>query len=175
MQNIKKRLTGLPDKKDAFALENLFFNLFNTQTLTSATLTGGASATVTTGAAITAIVNGVLVTKATGASLAALNGPNVANTGSTFQAWIFTMDSAGTFYTLPGVPAATLAGVQLPTVYEVANGSGQSGLPQVVVGMLTMNNASVGAFVPATTLLNVSNLNVVFTNITGPFFPVQTI
>lgn len=175
MQNIKKRLLSLPDKASAFTLINTFQSLFNTQMLTAATLTGGAAAVVTTGNAFNAIVNGILVSKATGASLAVLGGPTIANTGATCQAWIFVMDSAGTFYTLPGVPATTIAGIQLPPVNEVANFTGQSQLAQCVVGILTINNASVGAFIPNTTLLNVASLNVIFNNTVGPFFPVQNL
>lgn len=170
MQIIKKRLIPMAQQPLSRELIQVFYSLYANQMLSSAALTGGASATVTTGAAYNAVVNGVLVSKATAASLAALNGPTIQNTGSTCQAWIFTMDSAGTFFTLPGVPATTIAGIQLPTVYEI---NPTSGLPQIVVGMLTINNASVGAFVPATTLLNVANLNVIFNNTVGPFFAVQ--
>jgi len=169
MKAIQKRLLSIQEKNEAFALQKVFESLFNNQVLSSATLTGGASATVTTGAAFNALCNGLLVSKAASSSLAALNGPTIANTGSTCQAWVFTMDAAGTFYTLPGVPATTIAGIHLPIIQDVAS----SGLPQVVVGMLTINNASVGAFVPASTLLNVANLNVIFNNTVGPFFPIQ--
>lgn len=173
MQFIKNRLTCLPDRFVAFTHEKIFEKLFNTQMLSSAVLTGGASATVTTGAAYNAIVNGVLSSKATGLTLAVLNGPTIQNTGLTCQAWIFTQDAVGNFYTLPGVPAATIAGIQLPTVYENANGIGQSGLLQVAVGMLTINNASAGAFIPNTTLLNVAGLNPILNNNVGPFYPLQ--
>lgn len=172
MQLIKKRIRAIPDQREAFELLKIFESLYNTQTISSAALTGGASATVTTGAAFNAVANGVLVSKATGASLAALNGPTIANTGATCQAWVFTMDSAGTFATLPGVPATTIAGIQLPVITEV---SVSSGLPQVVVGVATINNASAGAFVPASTLLNVAGLNLILNNVTGPFFPIQTL
>ncbi len=173
MQAIKKRLMSMSDRAEAFNLTKVFELFFNNQMLSSAALTGGASATVTTGAAFNAMVNAVLLSKATGASLAALNGPTIQNTGAICQAWIFTMDTAGTFYTLPGVPAATMAAVQLPIINDVASGAGQSGLPQIVVGVLTITNASAGAFIPATTLLNVASLGVIFNNTTGPFFPTQ--
>src|SRR5471032_333866 len=120
MQLIKKRLISLVPRQLSFELMKVFESLYGNQMLSSAALTGGASATVTTGAAFNAGVNDVLISKATAQNLAALNGPNVANTGATCQAWIFTMDSAGTFYTLPGVPAATIAGIQLPTVSDTA-------------------------------------------------------
>lgn len=175
MQLIKKRLISLVPRQLSFELLKVFESLYGNQMLTSAVLTGGASATVTTGAAFNAVVNDVLVAKAITQSMAALNGPNVPNTVTPFQAWVFTMDSAGTFYTLPGVPAATMAGIQLPLIAEIANGAGQSGLPQIVVGVLTINNASVGAFVPGTTLLNVANLNVILNSTVGPFFPIQAL
>jgi hypothetical protein len=128
-------------------------------------MTGGASATITAGNAFTCVVNGTLVAKASGTSFAALNGPNVANSGSTWQAWLLTVDALGNFYTYPGVPAATLVAVGIPAINQ-SNGQ------QAPVGFITMNNASVGAFVPATTLLNVANLNITYNNIQGPFFPV---
>lgn len=172
MQIIKKRLIPLAQRQLSWELIQVFGSLFMNQTLGSATLTGGASATVTTGTAFNSVVAGTLVSKASGASLAALNGPTITNTGNTCQAWIFTMDSAGTFYTLPGTPAATIAGIVLPTVTELNT---TSGLPQIAVGSLTINNASVGSFIPATTLLNVANLNVVLHTTIGPFFPIQSI
>jgi hypothetical protein len=168
MIELKKRLLALPDRQSTFELMKAFELLFNTQSLASAGLTGGASATVTTGAAFTAIVGGIPVAKASGAALAALNGPNVANSGFTWQVWLLTVDALGNFYTYPGTPAATLAAVGLPIV-NASNG------PQAPVGFMTMNNASVGTFVPATTLLNVANLGITYNNIQGPFFPVVPI
>ena len=169
MKAIQKRLLSLQERNDSFALQKVFESLFNNQVLSSAALTGGASSTVTTGATFSAVCNGLLVSKASGASMAVLNGPTIQNTGANCQAWVFTMDAVGAFYTLPGVPATTIAGIQLPIIQDVAS----SGLPQVVIGMLTINNTSVGAFVPASTLLNVAGLNVVFSNTVGPFFPIQ--
>ncbi|MFI4939812.1 MAG: hypothetical protein ACHP7O_05665 [Burkholderiales bacterium] len=142
------------------AIQLLFIN----QTLGSATLTGGASATVTTGSAFTAVVNGTLVAKASGVNLAALNGPTV-TLAVPFQVWLLTIDALGNFYTYPGVPATTLAAVGIPAI-------NQSNGPQAPVGFITMNNTSVGSFIPATTLLNVANLGITYNNIGGPFFPV---
>jgi hypothetical protein len=165
MIELKKRLLGLPSREEAFQLIKTFELLFNTQCLGSAALTGGASATVTTGAAFTAVVNGALVAKASGASLAALNGPTIANAGLPCQVWLLTVDAAGSFYTYPGTPAATIAAVGLPSV-NASNGN------QAPVGLITMNNASAGSFIPAATLLNVANLGITYNNLQGPFFPV---
>lgn len=178
MQAIKKRLLTLPNSREAFELTKIFESLFNTQCLTSATLTGGAAATVTLGNAITAFINGVAITKATGSAFT-LNGPTIQNTGSVCQVWVFLMDATGTLSVLPGVPATTLAGVQWPVIPEITMGAGTGGialgLQPVVIGSMTMNNASVGAFIPNTTLLNVANLGIVFNNTVGPFFPIQTL
>lgn len=170
MLQIKKRLLALSDRDLAFQLEKLFENLYNSQMLTSPALTVGATAAPTLGNAIAAVVGGLLVTKATATAMAALNGPTIQNTGSTFQAWLFAMDQAGTLTTYAGTPGATANAVVMPFV---ADQSSTSGLPQIVIGGLMINNASVGAFIPATTLLNVANVNPVPMNLTGPFFPIQ--
>jgi hypothetical protein len=165
MFTILQWLQGLPALAESWKLAKAFQSLFASQTLSSAVLTGGASATVTSGAAFTTVAGGVPVAHAAGAALAALNGPSVPNAGTTWQAWLLTADGLGNFYTYAGTPAATLAGVTLPVINQ-ANG------PQAPVGFITMNNQSVGAFVPGTTLLNVAGLNLTLNNITGPFFPV---
>lgn len=176
MQAIKKRLISLPNAREGFELTKIFESLFNTQCLTSATLTGGAAATVTLGNAITAMIAGQCVSKAS-ASAFTLNGPTVLT--ATSQVYVFLMDSAGTLSVLPGVPAATLAGVQWPVIPELTLGAGTGGLaignPAVVVGSMTMTNTSGSSFIPATTLLNVANLGLVFNNTVGPFFPIQVL
>lgn len=164
MQIIIQWLLGLTVLADSWKIIKALQLLFINQTLSSAVLTGGASATVTSGAAFTSVVNGTLVAKASGASFAALNGPTV-TLAVPFQVWLLTMDALGNFYTYPGVPAATLAAVGIPAI-------NQSNGPQAPVGFITMNNTSVGSFVPGTTLLNVANLGITYNNITGPFFPV---
>ena len=178
MQSIKTRLLQLPDRRSAFEHIKVFELLFANQCLSSAVLTGGASATVTTGAAFNAMVGGQMVGKATGVSLAALGGPNVPNTATPFQLWIITMDAAGNTYSYPSTPAATLAGLAIPTIPATVP-AGVTGAPataagsaQIVIGTITMNNGSVGTFIPGTTLLNVASLGIVYNNTIGPFFPI---
>lgn len=168
MLAIKKRLLALGDGTAAFQLEKLFEYLYNTQMLTAANwaLTAAAPAT---GNAIMAVVGGLLSTKAAGTSTAALNGPSIPATGATWQVWLFTMDQIGTLYTYAGTPGTTAAAAILPNIPDQAT----SGLLQVVIGGLVINNASAGAFVPGTTLLNVAGLNPVAINTVGPFFPIQ--
>lgn len=172
MQVIKKRLLALPNREVAFELMKVFESLFNTQCLTSAALVTGAVATINSGSAIHAVVNGQLVAKQAAAAFV-LNGPTIQNTGAICQAWLFAMDAAGNLFTFPGVPAATIALVTLPTVPELAPSAPFMQL--VVVGMATMTNASVGAFVPGATLTNVAGLGLVLSNIAGPFFPIQVL
>lgn len=162
MLAIKKRLVGLPNTNEAFQMLKAFEYLYENQALSSVGLTGGASATVTTANAISAMVGAQLKAVNSGQAFA-LNGPTIPNAGAVNQVWIFTMDGNGLFYTLPGIPAATLATVSLPVVPDT----------QVVLGMLVLSNSSAGNFVPGTTLLNVAGLNTVFNNTVGPFFPIQ--
>ena len=165
--SIKQRLLSLAIKRDSFNFIKIFETLYRNQILEEINLTGGASATVTTGIAGTAVVGGSLVSIANGASMAALNGPTV-TTAVPYQVWLLTVDKLGNFYTYPGVPATSLAAVQIPTMDPSKD-------PQVAIGFITMNNASVGNFVPGTTLLNVANLNIVYNNIQGPFYPIATV
>lgn len=165
--SIKQRLLSLAIKRDSFNFIKIFESLYRTQLLEEINLTGGASATVTTGIAGTAVVGGTLVAIANGSSMAALNGPTV-TTAVPWQVWLLTVDSQGNFYTYPGVPATTLAGVGIPTM-------DQSKGAQAALGFITMNNASVGSFIPGTTLLNVANLNIVYNNIQGPFYPIASV
>ena len=174
MQIIKKRLLAISSRPLAFELLKLFEGLFETQCLTSAGLTIGAAATVTLGNAITAQVNGVTVTKAATSAIT-LNGPTIPNSGASSQVWVFAIDAAGTLLCYPGNPGVGLANVTWPIVPEVANGAGQSGLPIAVIGSMTMTNASVGSFIPNTTLVNVANLGIVVNNTVGPFFPIQVL
>ena len=166
MLAIKKRLLALGDGTAAFQFEKLYEYLYSTQMLTAANwvLTGAAP---TAGNAVAMVVGGQLSTKASGTSTAALNGPSIPNTGSTWQTWLFTMDQAGTLYTFAGTPGAQAAIV--PFIPDYAT----SGLLQVVIGGLVINNASAGAFVPGTTTLITAGLNPVGINTVGPFFPIQ--
>ena len=175
-QLIKKRLINFSRTDNGFELIKIFELLFNTQCLTSALLNGtGAAATVSLGGAITAMVAGTLVSKASGATIA-LNGPTLLNTGAIAQVWIFTIDQLGNLYAYPGVPAATIGAVQLPYISETTGpGATVPNTPQAVIGSLIMVNASVGSFIPATTLLNVANLGIVVNNTVGPFYPVGTL
>jgi hypothetical protein len=181
MQQIKKRTATFADSRLGLELAKIFETFYAVQNLINPTLNvTGAAATVSTGNAIVAVVDGVLVSKAS-ASTIALNGPTIANTGAINQAWLFTMDAAGALFAYAGVPAATLAGVQLPLIQEHTytagssglNAGGTMGLKQVVIGGMFMTNASVGAFIPGTTLLNVANLGIIGFGQVGPFFPTQ--
>lgn len=173
-KSLQKRINALSNRADAEQFTRLFKSLWNNQCLSSAGLTGGASAAVTVAAAFHAMVGGLLQTVPSSASWT-LTGPTITNTGNTCQAWLFLVDKVGTLSVMPGVPAATIAGIQLPLVPEMTIGAGTAGIAlgdvPVVVGMLTINNASVGSFIPGTTLLNVASLGVVFSNTVGPFGP----
>ena len=169
MLAIKKRLQGMGiDAGSMMQFMKLFESLYNTQMLTAANwaLTGAAP---TTGNAITAVVGGLLSTKASGTATAALNGPTIQNTGSTWQVWLFAVDQAGTLFTYAGTPGTTSQGAILPIVTDYST----AGYPQAVIGSLLINNASAGAFVPGTTLLNTTGLNPVANSTVGPFFPIQ--
>lgn len=181
MQQIKKRTTTFADSRLGFELSKIFETLYATQNLISPTLNvTGAAATASLGNAIVAVIDGQMVTKAS-ASTIALTGPTIANTGATWQAWLFTMDAAGALFCYAGVPAASLSAVQLPLIQEHTytagstglNAGGTMGFKQVVIGGMFMNNASVGAFIPGTTLLNVASLGIIGLNQVGPFFPTQ--
>jgi len=175
MKAIKKRLVTLPNPREAFELLKSFEYLYNTQNLISPALNvSGAAATVSLGATIVAIINGQLVQKASGQTIT-LNGPTVPNSVTPWQVYLFTMDAAGSLYCYAGQPGASLAAVQLPVIDEVSftpgAGGGVMGPQQCVIGGLIINNASAGAFVPNTTLLNVAGLNPIAINTVGPFFP----
>jgi hypothetical protein len=169
MLAIKKRLAAMSDGTAAMQLQKLFEGLYNSQCLTAANWVATATAPAL-GNAIAVMCAGMIVMKATGFAAAALNGPTVALSGATWQAWIFTTDQAGNMVTYAGTPATTAAGITLPYISDY---NGVSGLPQTVIGALVINNGSGAAFIPGTTLLNVAGLNPVTINTVGPFFPFQ--
>lgn len=169
MLAIKKRLAAMSDGTAAMQLQKLFEGLYNSQCLTAGNWIATAAAPAL-GNAIAVMCGGMLVMKALGFSTAALNGPTIATTGATWQAWIFTTDQAGNMVTYAGTPGATSASILLPYISDY---NGLSGLPQTVIGALVINNGSGAAFVPGTTLLNVAGLNPVTINTVGPFFPFQ--
>ena len=128
MQQIKKRTATFADSRLGLELAKIFETFYATQNLINPTLNvTGVAATVSTGNAIVAMVDGIAVTKAA-ASTIILTGPTIANTGATSQAWLFTMDPAGALFAYAGVPAATLAGVQLPLIQEHTYTAGSAGL-----------------------------------------------
>ena len=165
MQLIKHRLLAMCDRREAFELIKVFESLFNTQCLGQAGLAinAAASPSVKASVAFSALANGVLVYQPAATLMAALGGATLATLQ--YQMWIFTIDGAGVLRTYAGVPALTLAGVQIPTVPEVPQ--------QAMIGSLVLYNGTAAPFIPGTTALDVALLVPVYNNTTGPFYPVQ--
>lgn len=164
MQLIKKRILALPDRREAFELLKVFETLFTTQCLGSAGLAinGVGAATVRAVNAFSALVANVHVYKAAATALTALPALPLVPTLQ-YQMWTFTIDGAGNLYTLPGAPALTLAGVQIPIVPESP--------VQAVIGSLVLYNGTAATFTPNTTALDTALLVPVYNSTVGPFFP----
>lgn len=165
MQLIKKRILALSDRREAFELLKVFEALFTTQCLGSAGLAinGGGATTVKAGNAFSALVANVHVYKPAATVLTALPALPLVPTLQ-YQMWTFTIDGAGNLYTLPGAPALTLAGVQIPIVPESP--------VQAVIGSLVLYNGTAGAFTPNTTALDTALLVPAYNSTVGPFFPI---
>ena len=165
MQLIKKRILALSDRREAMEFLKVFETLFTTQCLGSAGLSinGAASAAVKVGNAFSALVGNVHVYKPAATVLTVLPALPLVPTLQ-YQMWTFTIDGAGNLYTLPGAPALTLAGVQIPIVPESP--------VQAVIGSLVLYNGTAGTFTPGTTALDTASLVLAYNNTVGPFFPI---
>lgn len=163
---ISQVLSGLPSTGFQHALRPILRALgdrYSSQTINSAALRikgGSASATVQTNAASLYVCGGKLVAKATAQDLPVLSG-TVAN--GTFNVFAFFIDSTGTFTSVMGLAASTLAGVTLPTIPERS----------AVVGFVVINPTGTGSFVGGTTALDDATVvpNAVFANTIGAFDP----
>jgi len=121
----------------------------------------GASPTVKTGAsACRAIANGVLRSIAAATDMAALSGIVLT---TTFNVFVFTINSAGTLATTMGTAGATLAAVKFPTIP----------VGSAVIGYTIINPTGAGSFVGGTTALDDGAVipNAVHESVIGPFDP----
>lgn len=117
----------------------------------------GSSALAKTVNTITCVIDGVLVQKAA-ADCAVLSGATVAD-GSK-NVYVFCVDAAGTFTTLPGTQATTIAGIVWPTIPSNV----------AVVGYLIVATAA-ATFVPGTTALDAGTVTATYVNTPFPFDP----
>lgn len=163
---ISQYLSGLPSAGEQLALRPILRALgdrLSSQTINSAALRikgGSASPTVQTNAASLYVCGGKFVTKATAQDLPALSG-TVAN--GTFNVFAFFIDATGTFTSVMGQAASTLAGVVFPTIPERV----------ATVGFVIINPTGTGNFVGGTTALDDATVvpNAVFANTIGAFEP----
>ena len=169
MLNIKKRLITLPNAREAFELQKVFEQCYNTQSLANvAVVAGGAVATWSTTNASMTIVNGVTVSKA---AIGATAVPTAAATTATgFQVVTYTigLDVLGnvTTYTGPVITGPNAASALGSLIYpQVPDGV-------VVIGGVIIQTAAT-AFIPGTTLFNAAGVTALAYSVTGPFFPVS--
>jgi len=150
--NTETELSALFDKLQRASINALLVS-------GAAAIKAGGSALAKTAATIYFTVDGTLYSKAA-ADLSAFAG-TVAN--ATFNVFVFTVNSAGTFKTYMGTAGATLGAVVLPTT---ADG-------EVPVAMVVINPTGTGGFVGGTTALDDATVvpNAVYINLLGEFFP----
>lgn len=161
---ISQYLAGLPTGRTALSpILRALGDRLSSQTINSAALRikgGSASAIVQTNAASLYACGGKIVAKATAQDMPALVGTVV---NATFNVFAFFIDATGTFTSVMGIAASTLAGVQFPSIPERS----------AVVGFVVINPTGTGNFVGGTTALDDATVvpNAVFANTLGAFDP----
>ena len=170
MLNIKKRLITLSEARDSIELQKVFEQCYNTQCLSSAGLTGGASATWSTANAVTYIINGNLYAKATLSTQAIPAAAALSATGQNAVMVTVGLDAAGNVNTFTsGVSTAPNAAGALAGIIPAQVSDGIAVIGQIII----QSNATV--FTPASTLLNAAGITVTLLNTVGPFFPVSPV
>ena len=121
---------------------------------------GASSPNAKTTATMYYLLDGQLYSKAATDPLTALSGTV---TNAKFNAFVFSINSAGTVSVQMGTEAATLGAVTLPTVTD----------GNVPFGMIVVNPTGTGNFVGGTTNLDDGTVvpNAVYINLVGEFFP----
>jgi hypothetical protein len=171
MLNIKKRLITLPNAREAFELQKVFEQCYNTQCLSSAAITASGAVATWSTSAVTYVVNGVTVAK--GALTTQAVPAAAALTATGFQAVVFMigLDVAGnvtTYTSAVATSTSTAADALSKLVYpQIPDGV------VVIGGVIIQSNAT--AFTPGSTNFNAAGITAVAFNTVGPFFPVSPI
>lgn len=171
MLNIKKRLITLPNAREAFELQKVFEQCYNTQCLTSAGVTASGAVATWSTSALTYILNGVTLAKAALTTQAVPAAAALTATGFQAVVVVIGLDIAGnmTQYVSQVATSANSA----------ADALGKLIYPQipdgivVIGGYIVQSNATV--FTPGTTLFNAAGITAVSFNTVGPFFPVSPV
>ena len=172
MLNIKKRLITLPNAREAFELQKVFEQCYNTQALGSGALAinAGSAATWKTVNTIPYIINGALYTKAAVTAQAVPAAAALSATGQNAVMITIGLDAGGNVNTFTSAPATgPSAAAALASIIPAQVADGVAVIGHIII----QSNATI--FTPATTALDAAGITATYINIVGPFFPVSPV